>query len=130
MGILKTIRKIKDPVSHGEKRSPKWEAVRKEFLEKNPTCAVTGFSAKDKGVALEIHHKKPFHLHPELELDPNNLITLARKCPWGNIHIMYGHLGSFKSFNPNIEEDATYIKKMLSHKKDILPLLYQIINLF
>ena len=116
--IVKTIRKIKDPGSNGNKRSPKWETVRKTHLEKNPTCAATGLSEKD-GAKLEVHHIVPFSHDSSKELDPSNLITLARKTSMGvDAHIIFGHLGSFKSSNPNVEKDAAYIKEMLSHKEE------------
>ena len=51
-------------------RSAGWAKVEKDFLAKNPICAICSTNKK-----LNVHHKKPFHLHPELELDVNNLIT-------------------------------------------------------
>ena len=47
-------------------RSYEWSKIRNEFLKENPTCAACGRNKK-----LEIHHIKPFHLNPELELDPS-----------------------------------------------------------
>lgn len=54
------------------RRSPHWSTVRKAHLEKHPACEVCGATAK-----LEVHHKLPFHLHPALELEGSNLITLC-----------------------------------------------------
>lgn len=87
-------------------RSPKWQNVRKEHLENNPTCAVCGRNKK-----LEVHHIKPVHMFPELELDPSNLITLcADPC-----HLTFGHLFDFKSWNTNIMNDSnTYLSKIKS----------------
>jgi len=84
----------------GVARSPQWEQVRKDFLKAHPLCAVCG----RKGSLLkpnEVHHIKPFHLHPELELDPNNLITLER-----DFHLLFGHLMDWKSYNPDVVKDA------------------------
>ena len=53
---------------------------------------------------LQVHHKKPFHLHPELELDPKNLITLCMDV-W-RCHIELGHSGDWKAYNPHVEDDA------------------------
>jgi 5-methylcytosine-specific restriction endonuclease McrA len=81
------------------KRSTHWPTVEKHFLEKNPNCAACGSSSR-----LNVHHIKPFHLFPELELDENNLITLCmgeKEC-----HIKLGHLNNFKLFNEYIKEDA------------------------
>ena len=90
--------------THGATRSPEWDKVRKAHLKDYPNCAVCGGDKK-----LQVHHIRPFHLHPNLELDPTNLITL---CENGNkeidCHIFCGHLGSFKSYNVNVEKDAQY----------------------
>lgn len=81
-------------------RSSKWSKVRKQFVVAHPTCAACGSSSK-----LEVHHIKPFHLHPELELEFGNLMTLCEnkstKC-----HLMLGHLGDWHDFNPNVVVDA------------------------
>lgn len=86
-------------------RSPKWSTVRKKHLEKNNYCAACGSTKK-----LEVHHIKPVHKHPELELDPDNLITLcADPC-----HIIFGHLMNFKSWNIDVINDcAVYYNKVV-----------------
>ena len=75
-------------VGHGKERSPKWPHVEKLHLKLEPVCAACGSSKK-----LNVHHKKPFHLFPELELDLNNLITL---CMDKECHVKIGHGGNFK----------------------------------
>ena len=90
---------MRKPCEH--KRSSKWPAVRKAFLKKNPTCAVCNRKKK-----VEAHHRHPFHLKPELELDENNLIALCEGNKSINCHLMIGHLGNYKSFNETVEEDA------------------------
>lgn len=82
----------------GKRRSPKWGKVRAEYLKEHPLCEVCGGS---KG--RECHHRIPFYLQPELELDPKNLITLCRK---NRCHLNFGHLFSYKSYNPSVETDA------------------------
>lgn len=86
-------------------RSPKWSNVRKEHLKNNNYCIACGRNNK-----LEVHHVKPVHLFPELELDPSNLVTLcADPC-----HIVFGHLMSFKSYNKLVVEDcAVYLKRVM-----------------
>ncbi len=54
------------------KRSGHWPTVRKDYLKDHPNCAVCSGNKK-----CEVHHKKPFHTHPELELEPTNFITLC-----------------------------------------------------
>lgn len=87
----------------GAKRSDKWPAVREEHLKKEPACALCGGTDK-----LEVHHIRPFHIHPELELDPMNFITLCEANKEGfDCHLAFGHLGSFKSWNVSVVEDCT-----------------------
>ena len=97
------------------KRSDHWTAVRAAHLKIQPICAVCGGNAK-----LEVHHKSPFHLHPELELDPNNLITLCESDKGGlNCHLAIGHLGNFKSFNPDVSDDAPMWYKKISNRPKV-----------
>ena len=77
-------------------RSPEWELVRAAYITFHPDCEACG--GKN---APQVHHVLPFHLFPELELDPENLITL---CRWH--HLALGHLGDFSAYNPLIREDA------------------------
>jgi len=86
------------------RRSYKWSKVRKNHLKKQPTCAACGGSKK-----LEVHHITPVHVNPELELEPDNLITLcADPC-----HIMFGHLKNWKSWNSDVIVDCeAYLKKI------------------
>jgi 5-methylcytosine-specific restriction enzyme A len=84
------------------KRSAKWPLVRGVHLKLHPECAICGNTKK-----CEVHHKQPFHLHPELELEPSNLITLCEKKEHGiNCHLLVGHLGNYKNFNPSVESDS------------------------
>ena len=80
-------------------RSKEWPKVRNAYLKKHAECAACGTSKK-----LEVHHKQPFHLHPELELEEDNLITLcdgASRC-----HFLIGHLTFWKSYNLGAQQDA------------------------
>jgi 5-methylcytosine-specific restriction endonuclease McrA len=87
-------------------RSPKWSSVRKEHLINNNYCIACGRDKK-----LEVHHIKPVHLFPELELDPSNLVTLcADPC-----HIVFGHLMNFKSWNTDVVIDSDlYLNKVIN----------------
>jgi 5-methylcytosine-specific restriction protein A len=80
-------------------RSPRWRAVEREHLKAEPFCRGCGTI-----VRLQVHHILPFAAHPELELDPANLITLcmgANEC-----HERIGHGGNFACYNPNVRRDA------------------------
>lgn len=95
---------------HGLERSSKWPRVRAEFMLTNKTCAVC-----NRMTYLQVHHVLPFHLciliakRPELELDPRNLITLCEPPGPESCHDRVGHLGDYRSFNPNVREDAQAI---------------------
>lgn len=94
------------------KRSSDWHKVRDAYLEKNPVCACCGGNKK-----LQVHHIKPFHLHPELELEESNLITLCRRKKYGiDCHLLVGHLGWFKNYNPNVETDAPLVYGRLNER--------------
>lgn len=89
-------------------RSSAWKHVSETHLHNNPTCAACG--GKED---LTAHHIEPFHVRPDLELSPSNLITLCegKTC---NCHLHHGHLGLWRSWNANIREDAA---KMLAKIK-------------
>lgn len=94
----------------GAARSSKWPEVQKAFLKQNPTCAV----CNKKGSVLNplnVHHQNPFHAKPELELDPNNLITLCRIH-----HFWWGHLGNWASWNVDVEVDARIWSDKIKHR--------------
>lgn len=87
----------------GAPRSGSWPRVRREHLAKEPACIACGRTGD-----LEVHHVKPFHEKPELELDDQNLVTLcADPC-----HRVFGHCLDWKLSNPRVREDAAvYLKR-------------------
>jgi len=103
MGILKDIlQKAKGNLPLDAKRSSQWAKVRKQHLIDHPACAGCGETTK-----VEVHHIKPFHLHPEDELNPDNLITLCENASYGIIcHLNIGHSGNYKHCNEDVVKDA------------------------
>ena len=93
---------------HNAKRSSHWPTVEHHHLKEHPTCEACGGN-----VHLQVHHRKPFHLFPELELEPTNLITLCMEQP-KDCHIKLGHGGNFKAYNPNIDSDVAVVKANFS----------------
>ena len=97
---LRTLRYHARDLDHGKVRSAGWRAVERGWLSSHNTCAACGGTEN-----LNVHHKLPFHLHPELELDPANLITLCmvkgRHC-----HIRIGHGDLFRNYNPDVVPDC------------------------
>lgn len=88
------------------KRSSHWESVRKIWLFLNGECAACG--SKEK---LQVHHIKPFHIDPSLELDYNNFITLCEKKGGLECHLHIGHHGNFKQENPLVVAEAQFNRK-------------------
>jgi 5-methylcytosine-specific restriction protein A len=84
--------------SIGEKRSPKWPKVEEDFRAAHPQCECCGTRQ-----GLQVHHIKPFHLDPVLELDETNLITLCMSE--NECHLRVGHGDDFKAYNPNVVQD-------------------------
>jgi len=91
---------------HGHERSPEWPRVAKEHRLREPACVVCGY----KGNKLQVHHIKPFHLHPQLELDPRNLITLC-EARGRDHHLLLGHLDAWNSYNEHIRDDARHFHR-------------------
>ena len=98
------------------KRSNLWRRIRRAHLLSESVCQWCG-NKKD----LEVHHIQPFHIRPELELEPLNLITLCgRKNIFArairaitgrpNCHLRHGHLGNYKNSNPRICEECAQHK--------------------
>jgi hypothetical protein len=115
------IKKIKEVLidrkyEWSKSRSSKWPEVRKAHLQKNPTCSVCG--SKE---AVEVHHIKPFHIAPELELDESNLISLCESKKYGvNCHLFFGHLGNYKAENLNVVEDVSLWQERFASRKEQL----------
>lgn len=82
-------------------RSPEWRVVKMEHLKVEPCCQWCGAANN-----LEVHHIRPFHLFPDLELATFNLITLCmnKDCM---CHFLKGHLKDWKSFNRDIRYQCT-----------------------
>ena len=87
-------------------RSPEWPDVREKHLQAQPSCQACGVADH-----LQVHHIQPFHLRPELELDPANLITLCEK-PGHDCHFVFGHYHDWYSWNADVIADvAAYLAK-------------------
>jgi len=82
----------------GARRASGWPKFRKAFISNHPECLICGREKK-----VEAHHIVPFHLAPDLELDPENLLALCRRC-----HLFVGHLGAWERFNPSARADSYY----------------------
>lgn len=94
------------------KRSPHWPAARRAHLKAHPACEACGGTER-----LEVHHERPYHLHPDLELVESNLVTLCEK-PGRNCHLWFGHAGQWRGYNPHVRQDAaTYRRRVAFSRK-------------
>jgi 5-methylcytosine-specific restriction endonuclease McrA len=87
-------------------RSNKWPKVRALHIERENACVACG-----KKHWLQVHHIKPVHLFPELELEDSNLLTLCRRH-----HFIIGHLEYWKSFNSNVVRDAREWRERIKYR--------------
>jgi len=106
---------IKDRITgkapKGAKRASEWRKVRKEHLKKNPRCFICGSKTK-----VEVHHIVPFHLAPDLECNPENMMTLCENKKYGiNCHLLIGHLGNYERVNESCETDARFLRSRLGY---------------
>lgn len=90
-------------------RSLEWPRVRADHLKHSPGCAVCG---ETKNVS--VHHVKPFHVYPALELEPGNLITL---CEGRWHHILFGHLLNWSAWNPDVRLDAANWREKIKRRR-------------
>lgn len=99
-------------------RSSQWPSARRHHLEKHPACEACG---KTSGW-IEAHHIKPFHEHPELELEESNLITLCRDHHFRVGHDPDGPDGpkppNWSDNNPNVRRDAAKWRE--THSKTLV----------
>jgi hypothetical protein len=94
----------------GTPRSSAWPKLRAQYLERWNWCAACG--RRDN---LEAHHIVPFHAAPERELDHENLLTLCRT----SCHLVFGHLGDWKSHNPEVVQDAgNHLKRCRQYRRN------------
>src|SRR6266704_2175619 len=85
--------------------------VEREHRLREPACVACGY----KGDGIQVHHIKPFHLHPHLELDPDNLITLCQ-VDGREHHLLLGHLDEWASYNEHVRADAKHFyRKKAAH---------------
>lgn len=81
-------------------RNPGWEKASKDYLY-GKVCYACGGRFR-----LVTHHKKPFHLFPELEMVESNWIPLCEGRYSCNCHLTFGHVGNWTLFNPKVVDMA------------------------
>jgi 5-methylcytosine-specific restriction enzyme A len=94
------------PATVNEGRSPEWEKLVRKIIKAHPYCAISGLREN-----LQVHHIKPFHLYPELELVEANLVVLNV-----NYHFIFGHFGDWRAWNPNVLNDIKVWHNRLTNR--------------
>ena len=100
-------------------RAPEWSEIREAHIKKHPRCAFCGSTKY-----LDVHHIKPVSTHPELELDPRNLVTLcseSTRFKGLNCHLAIGHAFFCQRINPNVLRDIRYLRKLLKQDRSLFP---------
>ncbi len=89
-----------------------WQRCKREFFKTVPKeCVCCGSKKK-----IEVHHKKPRHLFPELALVLTNLIAL---CGGGKgCHFHIGHLNSYFTYNETVELVCFFVRHNSILKKN------------
>lgn len=112
MEILRTITEVAQGKPAAFQRSTKWASVRQLFVKSHPKCMACGCRVLR---LLNVHHVRPFHLFPELELNPHNLITLCEGAGC-NCHFAFGHLLNWRAYNLDVAADATRFHYAVKHR--------------
>jgi len=100
-------------------RNPKFESASKLYL-KGKKCMICGGTLR-----LMAHHKYPFHLFPELEMDETHWRPLCEGDHRLNCHLLVGHGGNFEGFNPLVDEFAGLIQFLLRTNSVLLSAIRQ-----
>jgi hypothetical protein len=77
----------------GRPRSSHWPAVEHKFLQTHKECVACGSRNN-----LQVHHRKPFHLFPDLELDETNLIVGCAVC-----HFVLYHANDWENYVEDVD---------------------------
>jgi len=97
-------------------RSGKWVTVRKKFLAKNKKA---GCAACGNTVGLQVHHVRPYHLHPELELVESNLRAMCSSVTGLECHELLAHGGGWGFYVPVLDELCADLRADPSRLREI-----------
>ena len=90
-----------------------WQKAKRAYYKKyGKFCRCCGLRKK-----IQLHHKLPRHLFPKLALDEDNFISLCNRKGVG-CHLLIGHMGSYHTYNANIEVVCEYVRENSVLKKN------------
>lgn len=84
------------PIVGGKPRSPQWPKVEAEHKRKENSCRCCGTRNN-----LQVHHIKPYHKFPELELEDSNLMTVCQNC-----HFVICHENNWGNWVVDVEDQV------------------------
>lgn len=87
-----------------------WQKCRRLFLERVGRRCVCCDSKKH----IEVHHKLPRHIRPDLTVNMTNLIALCKRC-----HFAIGHLNSYFTYNEAVAEVCWFVRRNSVLKKNV-----------
>jgi len=99
--------RIQGKAAKGQKRHKDWPKIRMEHIKLFGKCYVCRKTKK-----LQVHHIIPFNIAPDLELNPDNLITLCTNNM--NCHLIFGHKGNYRETNDDCVDDSVYWRRKLT----------------
>lgn len=100
--MKKVLRKVGRVLKSLSPRGWKWSRFEKSWLKEHASCAACGSTS-----FLEVHHKLPFAMRPDLEFEPSNVVTLCMNTH--RCHLKIGHGGSWRFYNPVVDADLLKI---------------------
>ena len=100
------LKEATEPTRMEAPRASGWPKVRAAHLEREPACAVCGETEN-----VEVHHVVPYHLKPELELSPENLLTLCGPRSRYDHHRWFAHFGDSQCHNPDVRKWVKAVKE-------------------
>jgi 5-methylcytosine-specific restriction enzyme A len=102
------------------RRDPRWAKESREWLAEHAECELCGHDAIED---LEVHHERPYHLFPELEMDRQYWHALCRRPH--DCHRLWGHLSDFSLYNPILRESIVIVKLFVRMAKAALKISRQ-----
>jgi hypothetical protein len=94
--VVHAFRGLVHRVANKVRRPSAVTAAQHRHLVANPTCAAC------ESRPGQAHHVRPFNAFPELGADPANFVTLCEGLGTKNCHLLLGHGGAFRFFNPDV----------------------------
>jgi len=101
MRVLRLLRAIAHPITEYQVTKAK-----NKHRKKHPVCRQCGLKSSFFGRKLDVHHKLPVHVNPDMACEPENFVTLCRPH-----HFKIGHLSNWKDWNVKVMDTISALSK-------------------